>query len=256
MIQETEYAINRLMKVRKLCGTYRVQDSRIVGTGKHKRRRYTLSSVEGSGALLSSTEAFADEMDPLPDAVPADELALMPEPATAPQEHAAPAGHGTPAPVAEHAAPGAIFGQDGLDSGAFGGELDEYSIGARYPAEPGELKNPYKPVRKFPENPQYSDLKCIVYNARFKGLEKLGTNQLAQLEDGTPIAVAVTHETNGHAIWVITTESMDEIRRARLEVFYPHAQGSSADAIEYAVLLALRQVPIRTEDLETLLLQL
>lgn len=265
MIQETEYAINRIMKVRKLCGTYRVKDSRIVGTGKHRRRRYTLSSVEGSGALLSSTEAFADEMDPLPDAAPADELALMPEPATQPQEHAAPAGHGTPAPEAEPAAPDAIrsrvftpeqaFGID-AEPGTFGGELDEYSIGARYPSEPGELKNPYKPIRNFPENPTYQSLRGIVYNARFKGLEKFGTNQLAQLEDGTPIAVAVTHETNGHAIWVITTEACDELRRARLEVFYPNATGSSADAIEYAVLLALRQVPIRTEDLETLLLQL
>jgi hypothetical protein len=281
MNAEVEYAIGRFMRVRKLSGTYQINDSWLVGGARHKRRRYKLYPVKGSGAILDVTEAFADDMDPLPEAKP---LELVPDeqPIThdahgplykrdldadalrdgrlqriaAPQEPDAPAGHAEPAPVAAQPVADAIRSPDGLEPGAFGGELDEYSVGARYPEEPGELKNPYKPIRKHPENPTYQDLKCIVYNARFKGLEKLGTNQLAQLEEGTPIAVAVTHETNGHAIWVITTEAADEIRRARLEVFYPHAQGSSADAIEYAVLLALRQVPIRTEDLEILLLEL
>lgn len=261
MNAEVEYAIGKFMRVRKLAGTYQINDSWMVGGARHKRRRYKLYPVKGTGAILDVTEAFADDMDPLPVAEPI-ELSLAPDPAAhdahaaQPQEHDEPAGHAEPAPATARPVADAIRSADGLEPGAFGGELDEYSVGARYPDEPGELKNPYKPIRKFPENPTYQDLKCIVYNARFKGLEKLGTNQLAQFEEGTPIAVAVTHETNGHAIWVITTEAADEIRRARLEVFYPHAQGSSADAIEYAVLLALRQVPIRTEDLEILLLEL
>jgi hypothetical protein len=90
-------------------------------------------------------------------------------------------------------------------------------------------------------------------------LEEYTSAELAQLEDGTPMGVVVTHETNGHAIWIITTEADDqgdELRRATMEIFYPEARGSSADAIEYAVLLALRQVPIRSHELEALLLSL
>lgn len=263
MNAEIEYAIGRFMKVRKLTGTFQITDSWMVGGARHKRRRYRLHAVKGTGAILDLTEAYATDMDPLPHGATAEELTLAPDPAPcadalpAPQEPDASAGHTEPAPDAAQPAADAISGPDGLDYGAFGGELDEYSIGARYADEkPSELRNPFKPIRNFPENPTYQDLKCIVYNARFKGMEKLGTNQLAQLADGTPIAVALTHETNGHAIWVITTEAGDEVRRAKLEVFYPHAHGSSADAIEYAVLLALRQVPIRSEDLEILLLEL
>ncbi len=251
---ENQYAIGRKMKVRKLAGVYEIFDSRMVG----KNRRYDLKAVPDTGAALHTTEAWGADMQPAPDPAP------VARPATDAQELRAPDGQPAPAPAAEHGTADAIrspaeritlSADDGLEPGVFGGELDEYSIGARYPAEPGELKNPYKPVRKMPENPTYQDLRGIVYNARFKGMENWSSNQLAQLPDGTPIAVVVTHETNGHAIWIVTTEG-DDVRRVRLEVFYPHATGSSADALEYAVLLALRQVPIRTEDLEILLLEL
>jgi hypothetical protein len=258
-LPENQYAIGRKMKVRKLVGVYEIVDSRMIG----KKRRYTLKPVLGTGCALNETEAYGDAMQPAPEPEPAPVLSLAP--ATAAQEHAAPDGQPVPAPAAERSTADAIrspaeritlSADDGLEPGAFGGELDEYSIGARFPNEPGELKNPFKPVRKFPENPAYRDLKCIVYNARFKGMEKWDTSQIEQLPDGTPIAVAVTHETNGHSIWIIVTDTTDDTQRARLEVFYPHAHGSSADAIEYAVLLALRQVPISTEDLEILLLEL
>lgn len=270
MNAEVEYAINSFMRVRKLAGLYQINDSWLVGGTYHKRRRYKLYPVKGTGAILDVTEAYGDDLQPAPSPAAPEELTLVTDPdtgdtapiiraATAPQEHASPAGHAELAPDAEHAAPGAIFGQGGLDAGAFGGELDEYSVGARRAEEPGELRFPYKPVRKFPGFPTYQELRGIVYNSNFKGMEEVNQRQL---ENGTPIAVAVTHETNGHAVWVITAESpkynpdAERERLARLEVFYPHAPGSSADAIEYAVLLALRQIPIRADDLEILLLQL
>ncbi len=281
MNTEVEYAIGRVMKVRRLAGNFRVIDSWLVGGSHNRRRRYKLAAVEGTGAKVSITESFSEDMGPVADPQPT-ELTLVPESfpseaipaglhipdATAAQEHVAPSGHIEPGSVAAQPVADAIRSpadaaaadiramNRALEEGSFDEEFDDYSVGARVAEEPGELKNPFQSVRKFPENPTYQDLKCIVYSSRFKGLEKLGTNQLARLEGGTPIAVAVTHETNGHAIWVITTEAADEVRRARLEVFYPHAQGSSADAVEYAVLLALRQIPIRTVDLEILLLSI
>lgn len=251
---DNQYAVGRKMKVRKLTGIYEIVDSRMTG----RLRRYKLRAVPDTGAALAETEAYGDAMQPAPEPEPAPELSLAPDPqpATAAQELRAPDGAAAPAPAAEHGTADAIRSPDALDYGAFGGELDEYSVGARVQEERGELQNPLKPVRNWPTNPTYQDLKCIVYNARFKGLEKLTAREISELEDGTPVAVAVTHETNGHCIWVITSVRGDDLRRARLEVFYPHATGSSADAIEYAVLLALRQVPIRTEDLEIMLLEL
>lgn len=299
MNSEVEYAIGRVMKVRRLAGKFRVIDSWLVGGHHRRRRRYKLAAVEGTGAMLNVTESFAEDMEPAP-GEPANELTLVLDPdtgesapviraATAAQEHASPDGQPVPAPAAEHAAPDAIRSRNAspgpgsgcmcglsdfcavhdappaasevtLDAGSFGGELDPYSPGANRPdrlEEPGELQNPFKSVRKLPRRPSYSELRGIVYNARFKGLEDWSNREIEQLNDETPIAVAVTHETNGHAIWVITIDRSDiDIRRANLEIFYPNATGSSADAIEYAVLLALRQVPIRSDDLETLLLGL
>lgn len=272
MNAEVEYAIGSFMKVRQLGGVYQINDSWMVGGTHHRRRRYKLYPVKGTGAILDVTEAYGDDLKPVPREAP-EELSLVPDPdtgdtiraATAPQEHVTAIGTDDvnpgayDAPEAEHAAPDAIFGQDGLDAGAFGGELDPYSVGARRAEEPGELRFPYRPVRKFPGLPTYRELRGIVYNATFKGMEETNPNQL---KNGTPIAVAVTHETNGHAVWVITVESpkynpdAERERLARLEVFYPSAPGSSADAIEYAVLLALRQIPIRSDDLEILLQQL
>lgn len=268
MNAEIEYAIGRFMKVRKLSGTFQINDSWITGGTHHKRRRYKLYAVKGTGAILEVTEAFADDMEPLPVAQPV-ELSLAPDPfpsdaipaglhipdATAPQEHEAPAGHTEPAPHSAQPVADAIRSPDALDYGAYGGELDEYSVGARVQGERGELQNPLKPVRNWPTNPTYQDLRGIVYNARFKGLEKLSSSEIDRMDPGTPIAVAVSHETNGHAIWIIITEG-DDLRRCRLEVFYPNATGSSADALEYAVLLALRQVPVRSDDLEMILLEL
>lgn len=275
---ENMFAIGRLMRVRKLTGIYKITDSWMM---LGKKRRYQLEAVPGSGATLRETEAFGADLHIVPDPEPTPELSIAPDPgsATAPQEHASPAGHPEPAPGAEHAVADVIRSpadateadvirgmNAALDAGAFGGELDEYSVGANLEdVVPGsqyryenadKLQNPLKPIRSYPENPTYRDLKCIVYNARFKGLEKLTMKQLDELPEKTPIAVAVTHETNGHAIWVVITDGAEKMHRARLEVFYPHAPGSAADAIEYAVLLALRQVPIRSEDLEILLLEL
>lgn len=283
MNAEVEYAIGRFMKVRKLAGTYQIVDSWTVGRGKYQRRRYRLIPVPNTGALLLSTEAFADTMEPLPVGATYDELTLVPDPpappfpsdaipaglhipdATAPQEHAAPAGHTEPAPDAARSVADAVRSGPAegftLDAGAFGGELDEYSVGARYERaatleEPGELRNPFKPVRKFPRRPTYKELRGIVYNSYFKGFEDWSEHSLCQLPQGSPIAVVVTHETNGHAIWILTMEDKAGERCANLEIFYPNAPGSSADAIEYAVLLALRQVPVRSEDLEIVLLEL
>lgn len=258
---ENMFAIGRTMRVRKLSGLYQIVDSRMIG----KNRRYKLRAVPDTGAALPETEAYGDVLQPMPDPAPAPELSLMPDPAPSgvcicepgyadtacpqhgdrelSQEHASPDGQPEPAPVAERAAPDAIRSPDGFDT---------YPPGANRP----ELQNPFKPIRRFPVKMAYADLKDIVYNARFKGLEDQSSRQLSELPDGTPVAVAVTKELNGNAIWVITTDSRDEIRQAHLEVFYPKAIGSSADALEYAVLLALRQVPIRTEDLEILLLEL
>lgn len=274
MNAEVEYPIGRFMKVRRLAGTYQIIDSWVTGGLKHKKRRYKLNRVQGTGAMLEVTEAFGEDMDPIPVPTPPEELTLESDPetdeaapairpATQPQERASPAGHAEPAPEAERAAADAIRSPgkpapDGIlmDAGAFGGELDEYSIGARF-ENPGELQNPFKPIRMFPQSPKYQDLRGIVYNARFKGLENHTTTRLSLMSDGTPIGVIVTHETNGHAIWVVTTEKFsEETRRCNLEQFYPKAVGSEADAIEYAVLLALRQVPIRTEELERLFLEL
>lgn len=284
MNAEVEYAIGRFMKVRKLAGTFQITDSWMVGGTRYKRRRYLLHAVKGTGAILNVTEAFADAMEPLPVGATAEELTLVPDPpAVNPsrvlgagphpagcdcyecvdtgryrgsQEHDAAPGHTEPAPDSAQPVAGAIFGPDGLDAGAFGGELDEYSVGARYADEnPGELRNPYKSVRKFPRRPTYKELRGIVYNARFKGLEDKSEVDLSRLPNETPVAVVVTHETNGHGIWIITMDS-GQPYTANLEIFYPSAPGSSADAVEYAVLLALRQVPIRTEDLEILLLEL
>lgn len=286
MNTEIEYAIGRMMKVRKLAGTFKIFDSWIVGD-RIRKRRYQLLAVEGSGALVKSTEAFADDMEPLPVAQTAETLTLMPDPEepithdehgplykrdldadalrdgrlqriAQPQEPAAPAGHTEPAPEAVRSAAGPVSGADPgytLDAGAFGGELDPYSIGANLADEPGELRNPMKAIRKMPRRPTYRELRGITYNARFKGFEDLSEVQLSKLGDETPIAVVVTHETNGHGIWIITMDSGQPLY-ANLEIFYPNAKGSSADATEYAVLLALRQVPIRTEDLEILLLEL
>jgi hypothetical protein len=267
MNTEVEYAIGNFMRVRKLAGLYQINDSWLVGGARHKRRRYKLYPVKGTGAILDVTEAYGDDLQPAPSPAAPEELSLVPEP----QELSGDVpGYSSAmlAPDAEHAAPDAIRSPErtftpgqafGLDEGAFGGEPDPYSIGANLPDEPGELRFPYKPVRKFPGLPTYRELRGIVYNASFKGMEKINHKQL---ENGTPVAVVVTHETNGHAIWVITIETpefnqdAERERRARLEVFYPNAPGSSADAIEYAVLLALRQIPIRADDLEILLLQL
>lgn len=267
MNAEVEYAIGRFMKVRKLAGTFQVSDSWVIGGTKYKRRRYRLHAVKGTGALVRITEAFADDMDPLPVAATAEELILVSDPdtgesspviraATAPQgtddvnpgAYDAPEAAQPPADVIRSPEP------EPLDYGAFGCELDPYSVGANLPDNPGELRNPFKPVRKFPRRPTYRQLRGIVYSARFKGLEDLNEIELSRLPNETPVAVAVTHETNGHAIWIISMDS-GQAHTANLEIFYPEAKGSTADAIEYAVLLALRQVPIRSEDLEILLLE-
>lgn len=286
MNTEVEYAIGRFMRVRKLSGTFQITDSWITGGTHHKRRRYKLHAVKGTGAILDVTEAFADDMELLPTSPTAETLTLVPDPEepithdehgplykrdldadalrdgrlqriARPQEHAAPAGHTEPAPEAAQPVADAIRSPEALDYGAYGGELDEYSPGAnRADEKPGELRNPFKPVRKFPQRPTYKDLRGIVYNACFKDLEDWSENSYCQLPLGTPLAVVVTHETNGHAIWILTLADRAGVRYANLEIFYPNAPGSAADAIEYAVLLALRQVPIRTEDLEILLLEL
>jgi hypothetical protein len=247
---DNQYAIGRRVKVRKLQGEYRVVDTRMVG----KNRRYELGAIPGTGAALLTTEAWGTDMRAVPDPEPAPELSLAPDPVpgTDAQEHASPAEHTEPAPVAEPAAADAIRSPDTYEPGTFGGELDPYSPGANQTEKPAELQNPFKPVRKWPQRPSYRELKGIVYNARFKGLEDYSSTQLATLQEGTPIAVIVTNETNGQAIWITVTESADEVRSCYLEQFYPEANGSRADAIEYAVLLALRQVPIRSRDLEAL----
>lgn len=265
MIAEVEYAIGRFMKVRKLSGTFQITDSWMVGGTHHKRRRYRLYAVKGTGAILEMTESFVDDMIPLPLAATAEELTLVPDPDSAPstdalpasQEPAAPAEHTEPAPDAEQPAADAICSSrpapDGPGSDGPGEEDGPWAEG--WAERSGELQNPFKPVRKFPRRPTYKELRGIVYNARFKGLEEKSEIDLSRLPDETPIAVAVTHETNGHAIWIITIES-GQAHLANLEIFYPNARGSAADALEYAVLLALRQVPIRSEDLEILLLEL
>jgi hypothetical protein len=273
MNAEVEYAIGRVMKVRRLAGKFQVIDSWIVGGAKHRRRRYKLFGVKETGALLEFTEAFAEDMEPVPESNPVEELTLVPDPdtdettpviraRTAAQEHDAPNGHPVPAPDAAQPAADAISGRIftpedafGLDPGAFGGELDPYSPGANRLDDPGELKNPFEPVRKLPRRPTYRELRGIVYSARFKGLEDWSEVDLSKLPDETPVAVAVTHETNGHAIWIISMDA-GQAHSANLEIFYPEGRGSSADALEYAVLLALRQVPIRSQDLEELLLAL
>lgn len=288
-----EYEIGRFMRVRKLVGTYQITDSWMVGGAKHQVRRYRLTPVKGTGALLLVTEAYADDMDPIPTAqtinlIPDEPLIELGRDEQGPiykpdldadalrdgyirrmqlaQEQPQP----VPAPDAEPGAADAIRSPAGTfthDAGTFGGEPDEYSPGAQDDEAFGssvgtqemgieKLQSPFKPVRKFPQRPSYQDLKAIVYNARFKGLEELDWNKQVSLPAETPVAVVVTHETNGHAIWVITTGSTNEDRVAYLEQFYPKATGSEAAAIEYAVLLALRQIPIRSEDLEILLLQL
>jgi hypothetical protein len=272
MNTEVEYAIGSFMRVRKLAGIYQIRDSWTVGGRKHHRRRYALSAVKGTGALLATTDAFADDMEPLPVGATAEEITLVSDPdsgesapviraATAPQKPEAPAGHPEPAPEPEQPVTDAIRSRNatpGPGSGCMCGISTFCSVHDAPPAadeEPSELRDPFKPIRKLPKNPTYQELRGIVYNARFKGFESWGKNQLDRLKPGTPIAVAVTHETNGHAIWVILSEWADGVSRAMLEVFYPTAQGSSADAIEYAVLLALRQVPIRSNELEILFLE-
>lgn len=267
---ENQFAIRSTMRVRRLSGIYEIIDSRMLG----KLRRYDLRAVPGTGAVTLATEAWGSDMQPVPCTCSGELLnAACPVhgPAViAAQKHAHPAGASAPAPdVAQpvagtvrspQASPGAdsdpSYGES-LDEGAFGGELDPYSPGANspdaLPEEPGELKAPYKPVRRFPQRTQYEDLGGVVYNARLKGFENHTTRGLSELAPNTPIAIVVTQEANGHAIWIILSDPDGEFEAA-LETYYPDQPGSVADSFEYAVLLALRQIPIRTEDLEITLM--
>jgi hypothetical protein len=246
---ENNYENGTRVKVRRLSGVYEISNSWMIG----KYRRYNLVAVPDTGAVLPVTEAYGDVLQLASKPEPAPELTLTPD--TEPQDPKA-----TEALPVGQASPDAFV----LDDGAFGGELDPYSPGAQQPLESedierrevysgsGELQNPRKLVRRFPINPRYEELRGIIYNARFKGLE----GELPELDPGTPVGVVVTRETNGSGIWIVTMGAGCAGRYCQLEVFYPSAPGAEADALEYAVLLALRQVPIRSEDLETLLLSL
>lgn len=180
--------------------------------------------------------------------------------ATRPQEQTEP----VPAPGSDPAAPDAISSPArvigphavcNVPGCTHGAELDEYSDGARTPEPgPGELQNPLHKLRQHPSTQlEYSDLRNVIYQGWFKKTTGFSEQDINDLPDGTPIAVAVTEEANGCAVWVIVS---NHGKLARLEVFYPKATGCKSGAIEHGVLLALGEIPIFTDELETILLQL
>lgn len=270
------------VKVRRLQGVFTVLSSRMVG----KVLRYRLDAVPDTGCILTGTESFAEDMQPVPAPEPAPELSLAPDPPAphSPPQELALASPDAAAPAAERSAAAAVCelapgitltreaGDDenfSLDPGSFGGDLDEYSPGAQDLDHSGDPEEPFretseremrqiavrKSLRYTPAvSIFYHNLKDILYSGKFKGLEGSDDRALDQLEENTPVGVVATRERNGSAVWIVCVES--ELRKARLEAFYPAERGEEGMAIEHAVMLALRQVPIRTNDLEILLLQL
>lgn len=271
----SDFEVGDRVKVRKLQGEFKVTGLRRVGRIKP---RYQMKLIPDTGGYLEETEAFSEDMQLVPVPEPAPELSLAPDP---PAPHSAPQvlalADGSPAaPAAERSAADAISSPGdtnfALDAGAFGGELDEYSPGAQVdhthdPEGPGEEDGEWaegwkersgltrKKLRAAPaDSIPYSKLKDIMYSGRFKGLDDADDEALNGLDKNTPVAVVATRERNGSAIWIIVVDGED--RRAILEAFYPVDAREESRAIEHAVMLALREVPIRTPDLEVLLLQL
>lgn len=270
----SDFEVGDRVRVRRLQGEYSVEGSRLVG----QHRRYHMKLIPSTGGFLEETDAFSSDMQLVPAPQPAPELALAPDPEpanSAPQERT----DGSPEPAAPAADDGAAdaISSPGdtnfaLDAGAFGGELDEYSQGAQVdhthdPEGPGEEDGEWaegwkeraglkpKKLRGSPiDSIPYHKLKDIMYSGRFKGLDDADDEALNELDKNTPVAVVATRERNGSAIWIIVVDGED--RRAMLEVFYPVDAREESRAIEHAVMLALREVPIRTPDLEVLLLQL
>lgn len=272
----SDFEVGDRVKVRKLQGEFKVTGLRRVGRIKP---RYQMKLIPDTGGYLEETEAFSEDMQLAPRPEPAPELALAPDP-PAPDKPAQDQPDASPdaaAPAAERSAADAISSPGdtnfALDAGAFGGELDEYSPGAQIdhthdPEGPGEEDGPWadgwekrsgqSPKRKKLRPPTdsifYHQLKDIMYSGRFAILDDADDEALNALDKNTPVGVAATRERNGSAVWIIVADG--RLRKAMLEMFYPTEAHEESRAIEHAVMLALREVPIRTPDLEVLLLQL
>lgn len=239
--------------------------------------RYHLSRVKDNRGALGSerkefTTAYAADLSSVPAAAPAPELSLAPDPqpAAAVQDAAQPGPATGAAADAEHGAADAISDPDAGYSPSYGvtrgdgpvsKEMDhtddpEERI-AREIGLDGRLcakrQVRYAPSVSMP----YRQLKQIIYSGSFPEMEgRLNSD----LDGVTPVGVVVTKESNGAAVWVILCDG-DQIKNARQEVFYPTENEPSEvraenAAIEYGVLLALRKIPITTNDLEIVLLGL
>lgn len=287
------FADGSCVKVRRLQGEYRVLSSRLIGG---KIRRYRLDAIPGTGCLLPGTEAFGEDMQRVPDPQAGPELSLAPDPPaanSAPQEHsdaspdpAAPAGERSASAAVCSPGPGITLNRDPdeprdprewtMPAGETNFSLPAGDEEVDHTHDPelvefrevfGQPKSPpvpslVKELRYYPATAMsYRDLKNIIYSSHIRGMEK---GPYEELDNDTPVGVAVTRETNGAAVWVITVRDRGEVREAQLEIFYPsdriqdHVMKASCEtmAIEYGVLLALRKIPIRRNDLEILLLQL
>jgi hypothetical protein len=182
------------------------------------RRRYELKAASGFGCLVESTEAFGEDMQPVTDA----ELRAMPVVTSAPQE---PATDASP-----DAAP--VGNRRRTDPGYVPPSDAEPDPDRTVTEQPRELYDPLTVIRIRPTRCMVRELTAEIYRS------DLLSPEIQALDYENATGVSVTEELNGYSVWILT------LRGAHFREFFPMDKDALAGAIELAVMIAFRRIPI------------